>query len=90
MHQVANRGNSAMNDGELDNIGTLMSSTWAMSSSGRVRLRELAGQISFPSHRQHTPELVHYAQLFSARDWEGVRAMLARDVKLGLDGAGIS
>jgi hypothetical protein len=28
---------------------------------GRVRLRELAGQISSPSHRQHTLELVRYA-----------------------------
>jgi RNA polymerase sigma-70 factor (ECF subfamily) len=51
---------------------------------GRVRLRDLAEQGAIPLHRAHTPELVRYAELFNARDWEGVRSMLARDVKLDL------
>jgi RNA polymerase sigma factor (sigma-70 family) len=53
---------------------------------GRVRLREFAGEALSRSHREHTPELVRYVQLFSARDWEGVRAILARDVQLELVG----
>jgi RNA polymerase sigma factor (sigma-70 family) len=31
-----------------------------------------------------SPEIVRYAALFNARDWEGVRALLADDVKLDL------
>lgn len=48
---------------------------------GRSRLRELAGapQTAPPPF---TPELVRYAELFNARDWDGVRAMLAEDVRL--------
>jgi RNA polymerase sigma factor (sigma-70 family) len=53
---------------------------------GRVRLRELADDAPSPSHREHTPELVRYVMLFNARDWDGVRTTLARDVELDLVG----
>jgi RNA polymerase sigma factor (sigma-70 family) len=53
---------------------------------GRVRLREFAREALSRSHREHTPELVRYVQLFNARDWEGVRATLVRDVQLELVG----
>jgi RNA polymerase sigma-70 factor, ECF subfamily len=49
-------------------------------------LRDFAGEGLSRSHREHTPELVRYVQLFNARDWEGVRATLARDVQLDLVG----
>jgi RNA polymerase sigma-70 factor, ECF subfamily len=53
---------------------------------GRVRLREFAREALSRSHREHTRELVRYVQLFNARDWEGVRATLVRDVQLELVG----
>jgi RNA polymerase sigma factor (sigma-70 family) len=48
---------------------------------GRVRLSELSGD-PMPTPRERSAQIVHYAELFNARDWEGIRAMLARDVKL--------
>jgi RNA polymerase sigma-70 factor (ECF subfamily) len=52
---------------------------------GRARLREFA-QASQPRlvQRPASPALARYAALFNARDWDGVRAMLADDVKLDL------
>jgi RNA polymerase sigma factor (sigma-70 family) len=47
---------------------------------GRVRLREL-GQRPAP-RRASSPTIARYATLFNARDWDGVRAMLAEDVRL--------
>ncbi len=54
---------------------------------GRERLRAQE-----PPSREHkeaakgsvSPEVVRYATLFNARDWDGVRAMLAEDVRLDL------
>jgi RNA polymerase sigma-70 factor (ECF subfamily) len=34
--------------------------------------------------RRTSPEIARYASLFNARDWDGVRAMLAEDVRLDL------
>jgi len=50
---------------------------------GRERLRELAGSPT-PAPRPLSPALVRYADLFNAHDWDGVRAMLADDVRLDL------
>jgi RNA polymerase sigma factor (sigma-70 family) len=51
---------------------------------GRARLRLL--QAAAPSEpapeRRMSPEVVRYAALFNARDWDAVRAMLADDVRL--------
>ena len=52
---------------------------------GRVRLRELAGaHAPEPPPRQISPAVARYVALFNARDWDGVRAMLAEDVHLDL------
>jgi RNA polymerase sigma-70 factor (ECF subfamily) len=50
---------------------------------GRVRLRELR-EASAPAGAPGpaSPAVVRYAALFNARDWDGVRAMLAEDVQL--------
>ena len=52
---------------------------------GRVRLRELA-EAPRPAAppRQTSPAVARYVALFNARDWDGVRAMLAEDVQLDL------
>ena len=50
---------------------------------GRVRLRELkATQPTAPPRT--SPAVARYVALFNARDWDGVRAMLAEDVQLDL------
>ena len=52
---------------------------------GRERLEELSsapGQATTP--RASSAPAIRYAQLFNARDWDGVRAMLLDDVKLDL------
>jgi RNA polymerase sigma-70 factor (ECF subfamily) len=52
---------------------------------GRVRLRELSKAPEGKAHARSTsPALARYAELFNARDWDGVRAMLVDDVKLDL------
>jgi len=52
---------------------------------GRTLLRELS-QASPPSPPARTihPALLRYATLFNAHDWDGVRAMLADEVRLDL------
>jgi hypothetical protein len=37
-----------------------------------------------PQARESSPALQHYASLFNAHDWDGVRALLADDVRLDL------
>jgi RNA polymerase sigma-70 factor (ECF subfamily) len=53
---------------------------------GRTRLRELGKTAAEPTPlpRSASPLIVRYANLFNARDWDGVRAMLADDVRLDL------
>ncbi|HLZ99872.1 MAG TPA: sigma-70 family RNA polymerase sigma factor [Steroidobacteraceae bacterium] len=52
---------------------------------GRAQLRELAAaQLPAPPPRQTSPAVARYVALFNARDWDGVRAMLAEDVQLDL------
>jgi RNA polymerase sigma-70 factor, ECF subfamily len=52
---------------------------------GRVLLRELAViQPPEPRAPQTSPAVARYVALFNARDWDGVRAMLAEDVQLDL------
>ena len=52
---------------------------------GRERLRELAdAPAPAPRALALSPALVRYASLFNAHDWDGVRAMLADDVRLDL------
>ena len=52
---------------------------------GRTLLRQLSEAAAPPAPaRAVQPALLRYAQLFNAHDWDGVRAMLADDVRLDL------
>jgi RNA polymerase sigma-70 factor (ECF subfamily) len=50
---------------------------------GRTRLRAQAETaVQAPRQRRLSPVITRYAELFNARDWDGVRALLVEDVKL--------
>lgn len=49
---------------------------------GRIRLAELAK--AAPPTAELSPLVRRYAELFDARDWDGVRALLVEDVELDL------
>jgi len=50
---------------------------------GRARLREIQAQTEAAARPQPPSEqAAHYAALFNQRDWDGLRALLADDVKL--------
>lgn len=52
---------------------------------GRMALQEArAREGSVPARPEPSAALVRYATLFNARDWDGVRALLADDVRLDL------
>jgi len=54
---------------------------------GRVRLRTqslTSDEDHSGARRPTSPAVARYAALFNARDWDGVRAMLAEDVRLDL------
>jgi RNA polymerase sigma-70 factor (ECF subfamily) len=52
---------------------------------GRALLRQLPNsETPAPAARRVSPELLRYATLFNAHDWDGVRALLADDVRLDL------
>jgi RNA polymerase sigma-70 factor, ECF subfamily len=54
---------------------------------GRQRLQDLARASSEPEPpvpRAASPGIARYVALFNARDWDGVRALLAEDVQLDL------
>jgi len=72
----------------LEEIGALLEltvpSVKAALHRGRTRLHELAESPPSPAPRTVTPEIRRYAALFNARDWDGVRALFAEDVRLDL------
>ena len=73
----------------LEEIGALLElSVQAVKAAlhrGRTRLRELAQQPQAAfTPPPVSPAVARYAALFNARDWDGVRAMLAEDVRLDL------
>jgi len=51
---------------------------------GRLRLRDELTNVAEVPARPASPVVARYAELFNARDWDGVRAMLADDVRLDL------
>ncbi|MEP7058391.1 MAG: sigma-70 family RNA polymerase sigma factor [Caldimonas sp.] len=51
---------------------------------GRAQLLEQAGATGPAAPRAPSPVLARYASLFNAHDWDGVRSMLADDVRLDL------
>ena len=72
-----------------DEIAVLLDLTVAAVRSalhrGRASLRldgETAQPVARSAGRQPSPTVTRYAALFNARDWDGVRAMLAEDVQL--------
>lgn len=76
-------------DNSLDEIAALLHlSVPAVKADlhrGRTRLRELSdAPHATPPVRSVSPALARYVVLFNARDWDGVRAMLADDVRLDL------
>lgn len=78
-------------DHSLDEIAELLQlsipAVKAALNRGRTQLRELALAKHAPKQpplRAPSPTLARYVTLFNARDWDGVRAMLADDVRLDL------
>jgi RNA polymerase sigma factor (sigma-70 family) len=77
-------------DHSLDEIALLLElsvpSVKSALHRGRAVLRELPAPVveAASPRRDFAPELVQYARLFGAHDWDGVRAMLADDVRLDL------
>ena len=51
---------------------------------GRERLRALSQSAPATASPQPSPGVARYVALFNARDWDGVRALLAEDVRLDL------
>ena len=51
---------------------------------GRERLRALSQSAPATASPQLSPGVARYVALFNARDWDGVRALLAEDVRLDL------
>jgi len=50
---------------------------------GRARLKAINAQaLAQPSRRPPSPAVARYVALFNQRDWDGLRAMLADDVRL--------
>lgn len=50
---------------------------------GRARLREIDAQLPSPApERTHSDAVARYVTLFNQRDWPGLRALLADDVRL--------
>jgi RNA polymerase sigma-70 factor (ECF subfamily) len=75
----------------LDEIATLVGLTLPAAKAALHRGRtELRAQAEHPrlapssASRAASPAIARYAALFNARDWEGVRNMLADDVRLDL------
>ena len=70
----------------LEEIAALLDATLpavkATLHRGRARLRESPGPTR--GARAASPLIARYAELFNARDWDGVRALLAEDVRLDL------
>lgn len=64
-------------------LGLTVPAVKAALHRGRTRLHALAAQAEPPAPRP-SPVLARYVALFNARDWDGVRAMLADDVRLEL------
>ena len=72
----------------LDEIGGLLElslpAVKAALHRGRARLRELKVTPPTAPPQRTSPAVARYVALFNARDWDGVRAMLAEDVQLDL------
>lgn len=72
----------------LEEIATLLDlslpAVKAALHRGRERLRQAAAGVGASPPLPPSPAVARYAALFNARDWDGVRALLAEDVQLDL------
>jgi RNA polymerase sigma factor (sigma-70 family) len=72
----------------LEEIGALLElrlpAVKAALHRGRARLSVLAEAPAHGAPNPPSPTVARYVALFNARDWDGVRAMLAEDVQLDL------
>lgn len=73
-------GHSLEDIGQL--LGLSVPAIKAALHRGRSRLAQLANLPASPATLRPSPVVARYLELFNARDWEGVRAMLADDVRL--------
>jgi len=74
-------------DDIADELGLSVPAVKAALHRGRTVLQRVARQASVRNGERlpsPSPALVRYATLFNARDWDGVRALLADDVRLDL------
>ena len=74
-------------DGSLTEIAALLGLTVdavkGHLARGRARLREINAQVHpLPDARPASAAVARYVALFNQRDWDGLRALLADDVKL--------
>jgi RNA polymerase sigma factor (sigma-70 family) len=64
-------------------LGLTIDAVKAHLARGRARLREINAQASaLPDLRPASTAVARYATLFNQRDWDGLRSLLADDVKL--------
>jgi RNA polymerase sigma factor (sigma-70 family) len=73
-------------DHSLEEIAELLETTVpavkAALHRGRQRLIALASEPAFAGASKLSPAVARYAELFNARDWDSVRALLSEDVRL--------
>lgn len=72
----------------LEDIAALLDTTVnavkAHLARGRARLKEINARASPPPvNRPHSAAVARFVALFNQRDWDGLRALLADDVRLG-------
>jgi RNA polymerase sigma-70 factor (ECF subfamily) len=65
-------------------LGLTVPAVKAALHRGRKHLREREFSADRAVMHRTSPEVIRYAALFNARDWDGVRALLAEDVRLDL------
>jgi len=64
-------------------LGLTVNAVKAHLARGRARLKAINAQApAKPVPRPPSPEVARYVALFNGRDWDGLRAMLAGDVRL--------
>jgi hypothetical protein len=64
-------------------LGLTVNAVKAHLARGRARLKAInAEPLPEPAPRPPSPAVARYVALFNRRDWEGLRAMLAGDVRL--------
>ena len=67
-----------------DELGLSVPAVKAALHRGRAALQRVTQDAGVRVAHSPSPALVRYATLFNARDWDGVRALLADDVRLDL------